>query len=567
LISHINIKNIALIRELTLDLKKGLNVLSGETGAGKSIIIDSINFVLGDRADRSLIRFGETTARVEVVFDGIKNRASLTKTLDEYGIDYSDDVLIVTRLMTSDRSECRVNGHIVTLQTLRNIVALLVDIHSQNEHQSLLKVSNHIRLLDNYNSKLTQDKEQFAKLLAQYRDILSKIADFSTQAERERKIDLLTYQVNEIEKVNLKENEEEELTNERNKFYNAQKIYSSLSSALQSLEGYENMGGLQSLKYAYKELSEVERYDRNIEPVISRLDSVIIELDDIADTVRGRLEDSDSANIDINFVEQRINEIKSLKRKYGKTLDEINEFCEKAKEELDVLLNAESEIAKLEDAKIDLEKKLINLAQKLHAERDNSAKEFSKAICANLRELGMKNSVFEVKVELAEDILSDMNEYGANYVEFMLSPNLGEPLKPLAKIASGGEMSRFMLALKNVIAEIDEIDTLIFDEIDTGISGAIAKVVAMKLNDIAEKRQVIAITHLPQLASMADVNYLIEKRVVDEKTLTFVKELEGDEVYIELMRLSGAVENSPSGLKSAKELKEWAKAYKLHKVT
>lgn len=566
MISYINIKNIALIRELTLELKNGLNVLSGETGAGKSIIIDSINFVLGDRADRSLIRHGETTARVEVVFDNIKDKTELCATLDEYGIEYDDDMLIINRLMTADKSECRVNGHIVNLVVLRNIVSLLVDIHSQNEHQSLLKVSNHIKLLDNYNSKLGQDKEQFAILLAQYKDVSSKINNFSTQEERERKIDLLSYQVQEIERVNVKENEEEELHNERNKFYNSQKIFTSLNSALQNIEGYENMGGIQNIKLSYKELSDITKFDNQLEPVLERLDSAIIELSDIADTIRNKLEDTESGNFDITFIEQRINEIKSVKRKYGKDLDEINSFLTKAKEELDELLTAESTIAKLDILKKDLETKLISLAQKLHNERVKSADKFSKAICANLRELGMKNSVFEVKIELYENILANMNNSGADVVEFMLSPNLGEPLKPLTKIASGGEMSRFMLALKNVIAEIDEIDTLIFDEIDTGISGAIAKVVAMKLNDIANKRQVVAITHLPQLASMADVNYLIEKSVEEGKTLTHVNELKGDSVYTELMRLAGSVENSEVGLSSAKELKQWAISYKTAKL-
>jgi DNA repair protein RecN (Recombination protein N) len=566
LISYINIKNIALIRELTLELKNGLNVLSGETGAGKSIIIDSINFVLGDRADRSLIRHGETTARVEVVFDNIKDKTELIATLDEYGIEYDDDMLVVNRLMTTDKSECRINGHIVNLVILRNIVSLLVDIHSQNEHQSLLKINNHIKLLDNYNSNLAKDKEQFAGILAQYKEVSNKINNFSTQAERERKIDLLSYQVQEIERVNVQENEEEELNNQRNKFYNSQKIFTSLNSTLQNIEGYENMGGVQNIKLSYKELSDITKYDSDLEPILERLDSAIIELDDIADTIRGKLEDTESGNIDINHIEHRINEIKSVKRKYGKDIEDINSFLSKAKDELDELLTAESTISKLDVIKIDLESKLITLANKLHNERVKSADKFSKAICANLRELGMKNSVFEVKIELYDNILANMNNYGADMVEFMLSPNLGEPLKPLAKIASGGEMSRFMLALKNVIAEIDEIDTLIFDEIDTGISGAIAKVVAMKLNDIANNRQVIAITHLPQLASMADVNYLIEKKVEDGKTLTYVNELTDESIYIELMRLAGSVENSVVGLSSAKELKHWAISYKASKL-
>lgn len=562
MISYINIKNIALIRELTLNLKQGLNVLSGETGAGKSIIIDSLNFVLGDRADRTLIRHGENSARVEVIFDGVKNRADLSSLLDNYGIEYEDNILIISRLMTNDKSECRINGHVVNLNMLRNIVSLLVDIHTQNEHQILSKVSSHIKLLDNYTSNLSIDKEYFSQLLVKYKSILTQIDNFSTQEERARRIDLYTYQIEEIQKINVKENEEEELHNKRNKYYNAQKIFTNLTDAINNIEGYDNYGGNLSLKQAYKNLNEISKYDDSLDSIMNRLDSCIIELADICDNIKDKIYDNENNNIDITLIEQRINDIKSIKRKYGKEVSDINSYLNKIQEELDILLVAENAIEKLNAQKTVLEAKLIENAIKLHNIREKSAMELSRAIQSNLRQLGMKNSIFEIELKLSDNILEDMNENGASYVEFMLSPNLGEPLKPLNKIASGGEMSRFMLALKNVIAETDGIDTLIFDEIDTGISGNIAKVVAQKLYDIAKNRQVIAITHLPQLASMADVNYLIEKKVEGEKTLTFIKELDGEDIYKELMRLSGAVENSAVGFSSAKELKEWANSYK-----
>ena len=562
MISYINIKNIALIQELSLPLKAGLNILSGETGAGKSIIIDSINFVLGDRADRTLIRHGETTARVEVVFDNIANFEAVKNILEDSGIECDDETVIVNRLMTQDKSECRINGRIVNLSTLRSVVALLVDIHSQNEHQSLLKIANHIKLLDAYSSNLSDNLELYRNKLARFRDITNKLSEFSTQAERERKIDILTYQIEEIERVNWSEGEEETLNSQRERYYNSQKITSTLSDALENIDGSNNMGGIPTLKTALSQLNSIAKYDDNFEELITRLESAVIELVDIAGSVSDMLYSSDTDRMDIESIESRLDDIRNIKKKYGKTTADVAAFYESITAELDRLTTASETIEKLTKQRTDLEQQLLNLVHKLHDERCAVAKKFQKVIQANLIELGMKNSIFEVKIELTEDIINSLNNNGADYVEFMLSPNLGEPLKPLAKIASGGEMSRFMLALKNVIAELDDIDTLIFDEIDTGISGVIAKVVACKLYDIAKSRQVIAITHLPQLSSMADINFLIEKNVVGGKTLTFVKELDENETLQEIMRLSGFSVDSKTGLEGAKELKSWANSYK-----
>ncbi len=565
MISYINIKNIALIQELSLELKPGLNILSGETGAGKSIIIDSINFVLGDRADRSLIRYGESTARVEVVFTDIDNINGVKALLEEAGIECEDDAVIVNRYMTQDKSECRINGRIVNLFTLRNLVALLVDIHSQNEHQSLLKVQNHITLLDAYNSKISGILELFRGKLAEYKAVLSKIDNFMSAAERERRLDLLQYQIEEIERVSWKENEEETLNNDRSKYYNAQKIATALSAALENLEGSVGFGGITAIKRAFSELNSILKYDDSLNNLVERLDASLIELDDISATLSDKIFSNEVENIDINAVEKRINDINSLKRKYGKTVEEVDNYYAKIKEETDILLSAEENVTKLDAKRAEFESELIILAEKLHIERCAAAVGFEKEIQNNLIELGMKNSVFKVKIDLRDDIVSNLHNNGADDVEFMLSPNLGEPLKPLAKIASGGEMSRFMLALKNVIADLDNIDTLIFDEIDTGISGVIAKVVACKLYDIAKTRQVIAITHLPQLASMADINFLIEKEVINDKTLTFIKKLDENDTYKEIMRLSGFAADSKVGFDGAKEMKKWADSYKASK--
>lgn len=562
MISCLNIKNIALIGELSLTLKPGLNILSGETGAGKSIIIDSINFVLGDKADRSLIRYGEDFARVEVVFENIVNWTQIKEMLTDYGIDCDDETVIITRSMTNDRSECRINGRVVNLSFLRNVVANLVDIHSQNEHQSLMKQANHIFLLDAFSEKSEDLKKEFRELTAKYRGIKEKIDSFASEEERARTMDILSYRINEIDKVNwTEESEETDLVNARNRFNNARKIAEGLDGAAQSL-GDDVAGGLNGLKNAMRFLRSITKFDESYEKLYDRLEGLSIEAEDVYAELQEALENI-GADIDIEEVEKRLDAIRLLKKKYGQTPEEIRDCYEKSVAEYELLADAEAHLEKLNKEKSAVEKEIVGVADRLYEIRKETADTFARAIRKNLSELGMKNTRFEVRIDHVESV-EEMNSNGGDTVEFMLSPNPGEPLKPLAKIASGGEASRFMLALKNIIAEVDGVGTLIFDEIDTGISGVIAKVVACKLYDIARSRQVIAITHLPQLASMADVNYLIEKIVSDGKTNTYVKELKGEEIYKEIMRLTGAVENSEIGLSGAKELKNWANSYKLN---
>lgn len=566
MISYLSVKNIALIRELNLEFKKGLNILSGETGAGKSIIIDSINFVLGDRADRSLIRYGETTAKVEVVFSDVKNYDEVNSILTEYDIQGEDDSVIVSRTMTADRSECRINRRIVNLSLLRKVVSLLVDTHTQNEHQSLMRVSEHIKILDRFDPSISNIIANYRTSLSDYYKILDNLSHLPSAEEREREIEILSFQIDEINKAAWEKDEEEKLKKDRTLFYNAQKIFSSLSGAYNALSGDNGIGCTSLLSNAISALKTAAAYDESLNDLIDRLDSAEIELNDVADTVYEKCNGSDISSIDVEKIERRMEEIRLIKKKYGKTYEDVEAFKQKAEQRLEFLTNSEQEFDKLNKEKREAEEVLIDYAKKLHEKRLKTAKKFCKAITGNLNELGMKNAVFEVNFDFDEEnILKNLNQSGAESLEFMLSPNLGEPVKPLAKIASGGEMSRFMLAVKNVIAETDDVDTLIFDEIDTGISGVIAKVVAEKLYDIARSRQVIAITHLPQLCSMGDVNYLIEKKVVGDKTLTFLRELTENEVYKEIMRLTGAVENSDSGLSSAKELKQQSDAYKKSK--
>ncbi len=562
MIISLHIKNIALIQELNLELKKGLNILSGETGAGKSIIIDSLNFVLGDRADRSLIRFGEKEARVEVVFDSINQEAR--KALAEYGIENDDDVIVINRMMNEDRSECRINGRIVNLSTLRAVVGQLVDVHSQNEHQSLLKTSTQLNILDSFSSKIAEIKEDYHATLQMYYKIQAKLEQYSTAEERSRTIDLLTYQINEIEKNMPDEGEEEALINGRKRYYNFQKIYDALNGAYEKLYGGGYESALNLISKANMELESIEDCDNTLSDICDRLESAKIEIEDIAYSLKDKLSEN-IENIDIDYIEKRLENIRLLKKKYGNSIEEIAAFLNNAKEKADMLINAENSLVQL-NKEIDIvSQKLIAQAKLLHEERQKGAAILSKSILAHLNDLGMKNTVFEINLDFPdtdEGILNNLTLNGADKVEFLLSPNKGEPVKPLAKIASGGEMARFMLSLKNVIADIDNIGTLVFDEIDSGISGKIASEVAKKLYNIAKNRQVIAVTHLPQLAAMADYNFLIEKQEIGEKTLTKLKLLNENETYEELMRLAGASSGSQTGLSHAKELKRQATEYK-----
>jgi DNA repair protein RecN (Recombination protein N) len=560
----LHIKNIALISELSLEFGPGLNILSGETGAGKSIIIDSLNFVLGDRADRGLIRHGESTASVQAVFS--VHNPGLSQLLLENGIQEEDTIIVRRTMNENGRGDCRVNGVLVNLSFLKNMMSLLVDIHSQHENQALLNESNHIRILDNFSHRTSILKEKYRQSFAELKEAERELSAFPDAAERDRKIDILEFQLDEIKKANLREGEEESLIKERAKFYNSQKVLNGLSAAVALLDGDNGgFGANPSLHSAIKELNAIASYDDSYADLSGRLESAKIELADISDTLKRELENSAFDPSKMETIEKRIEEIRKLKRRFGSTVEEIETYAEKASSELAVLRSAAERIGMLKE-KIEIQKSIaVKLAKELHAVRSEDAAAFSAAIIKNLTDLGMAESTFAVDFDYpAEDetFSSHLHENGADAVRFMISPNKGEPLRPLSKIASGGEMSRFMLGLKNITAELEDIDTLVFDEIDSGISGRIAKVVACKLYNIAKTRQVLAVTHLPQLASMADTHYLIEKNVIGGKTLTSVEALDEEASLKEIMRLAGSIEKSESGLENAKEMKKWADAYK-----
>lgn len=559
MLCQLSIENIALIDKLELELKNGLNILSGETGAGKSIIIDSLNFVLGERADKSLIRFGTDKASVEAVFEDYLT-PSIKDCLDDLGIE-AEDVLILRRKMSADgKNECRINGRISTLSALKSLTELLVDIHGQHEHQSLLKSTNHIKLLDKLGEKkIATVKGEVEKNFDDYTSLKKEFLRFGNADERERKLDILSFQIDEIEKADVKDGEEDELLSARKRIRNMEKIISALEGAKNLLDGYDSQSVSASIKNANSLLNTISSYDENIVPIADRLDSCKVEITDISETLSDMLQKLDFDSRSAEQIEERLEVVRTILRKYGGSYESLQKFYEEATKEAQTLSNATERVERLEtEIKVAAEK-LLASAKELSQERRKIADKFEKDITKELCDLCMGGSTFKVEIDTTDDV-DQISANGADSVEFMISPNVGEPLKPLAKIISGGEMSRFMLAFKNILAGVDDIGTMVFDEIDTGISGNISQVVSEKMCNISRVRQVIAVTHMPSLASMADNHYLISKSTENGKTLTHVDLLKDD--TDEVARLIGGKDYSVYAVPHAKEMKANAQRYK-----
>lgn len=559
MIKSVSVKNIALIDSLDFELGGNLNILSGETGAGKSLIIDALNFVLGERADRSLIRYGTDHAVVEALFEDYLT-PQVERYMEEVGIA-PEEVLIIRRKMSSDgKNECRINGRPSTLSVLKGLTELLVDIHGQHEHQSLVKPANHEGMLDGMGgASLASVKADVKALHAKYRALIAEYSALGNESERERRLDVLSFQLKEIEDAGIAEGEEEELLEKRKRIRNTEKIISALSAARGLLEGYDgrSLGG--DLKSASASLAGISSYDGRIDSVCDRLDAAKTEIEDISETLGDMMREVDFDAKGADALEERLELVRNIQRKYGGSYAAVKEFYENAAREAELLSGASERTAELEREIASVGKELSRNAEQLGDMRRVQAEDFERAMTKELSDLGMSGTTFKV------DILSDyapenVGETGGDKVEFLISPNVGEPLKPLAKIISGGEMSRFMLALKNIVAGIDGIGTMVFDEIDTGISGHISAVVAEKMCNISRTRQVIAITHMPSLAAMADSHFLIAKSVKEGKTLTSLNLLEDD--TDEVARLIGGNDYSSHAVPHAKEMKKWASDYK-----
>lgn len=559
MILSLSVENIALIEKLEVELGSGLNILSGETGAGKSIIIDAVSFVLGERADRSLIRYGTDNAVVQAVFSDYLTPA-IAEYLDNIGIE-QEEILILNRKMTVDgKNSCRINGRVTTLSTLKGLTELLVDIHGQHEHQSLLNPNSHIQLLDSLGGDEIKTLLDTVKdCHKHYSSLKREYNTFGDEDERLRRLDVLSYQIEEIEKADVKENEEDDLLDKRKRIRNIERILEALNNAKNLLDGYDSNAVSPALKTTVSTLNMISQYDNRIDSLTERLEDARIEVIDIADTVKSMLDELDFDRHGADQVEERLEKVRMIQRKYGGSYNSLIEFYDEAKAEYDRLSNAGDRVKELDKELSKAVLDLANACDKLTKARRKIADKFEKDILKELGDLGMSGSTFTVQID-STDEPDEYTTLGRDKVEFLISPNVGEPLKPLAKIISGGEMSRFMLALKNILADIDHIGTMIFDEIDTGISGNISAVVSEKMCNISRKRQVIAVTHMPSLAAMADSHFLIAKTTENGKTNTHLNLLEDDTE--EVARLIGGKDYSVHAIPHAKEMKAWAERYK-----
>lgn len=539
MLNSLTINNIALIDNLTIDLGNGFNVLTGETGAGKSLIIDSLSLLLGEKADKDLISYGEQFASVEAVF--YTELDSVLEKLEEYGLERENTIIISRKISIDGKNECRVNGKQFTLSMLKSITAPLMDLHGQFQHQEILKQSNQLETLDDFGGdELKAKKNEYKKIYLQLKDIKKQLSKFSFDGEnKDRMLDLYKYQIDEIEQANFVDGEEEELKDFRMKVLNQEKIISSISKILNIFNGNEEgeIGVVDLIKRCDYEFGELTRYLPDQEELASRLSSARYEIQDISESIE---EIKDNLVFDPDEAEKnekRLDLLTSLKKKYGSSISEINNYLEKIKVEYNNIVDSEQIVKKLEKEKENLVIQLKEQAEVLTKLRKKYALSFEERVKVELSELSMKGADFKINfATLSEE---NCDETGFDKVEFLFSANTGQPLKPLSKVVSGGEMSRFMLAIKSITADTDKVDTMVFDEIDTGISGETANVLAYKLAKIGKKHQVICITHLAQVACFGKIHYYISKSVQNGKTKTTLKCLTEEERVKEIARIIG----------------------------
>lgn len=562
MLKSLYLKNVALIKEAVIDFESGLNVLSGETGSGKSVIIDSINFVLGAKADKTMIRYGENECVATATFD-ISNLSEVNEVLSELGVEENDELIVTRRLTQDSKSTVRVNGMPFTLGMLKSVTSLLVDVHGQSEHYSLLKESEQLNVLDRFaGESLAELKRECFGICDKIKDTDKRLKSFGgSERERAVKADILKFQIEEIESAELKEGEESELLVQRKKIQSTEKLSDAFSTVQSALNG-ENCA-IDYLNSAIRGLSAVIDLDDEYRNMYDRLKAAKEDLSDISYTAETALENLDVDAASADRIEDRLEKIRSLKRKYGQNEGEILLFLQNAKYEYSKLIDFDAEYAKLTDEKKSLIRDLNVKYEKMSEIRRAAAVRLTGEISNELKELGMKNATFEISFSPTE--FANETHYGSNggdSIQFMFSANLGEPVKSMSKIISGGEMSRFMLSLKTAVSSYHEISTYIFDEIDAGISGKTAEVVAEKFSKIAKKIQVIAISHLPQIVSFADASFKIAKFVDGDKTFTSVNRLTDENKTEEVVRLIGGDMTSVSAVSHAREMIEKADAYK-----
>lgn len=552
MLEHLHIRNVALIKESEISFGDGLNILTGETGAGKSMIIDSLQFALGGRAGKDFLRHGEKQAAVEALFS--VQLQALTEKLAENGIVPEEDgTLLITRTLSeAGKSVCRINGSTVTVGMLKEIAEDMIDIYGQHEHQSLLNPVKHIRLLDRFCGA------GFGEAMEEYKNSRQRLKDLEKQltiligdeSQREQRMDMLLFQKEEIEAAELQEGEEDALLEQKKRLSSMERLIRLTGESVTLLYDGDDRApsACDQLGDALAKLQEAAEYDAALSPLADALADGYAAVEDCARELKREAEKQEADPEELERIEERLQLFYKLKRKYGGSIEAVLEFYEKAVQELEFLSNSSEKAAELSAKKAAEEKRLSALAETLTARRRATAEQVEEQIETALHDMEMKHARFHIQIEEKADWGAD----GKDKVEFLISANAGEPLKPLAKIASGGEMSRVMLALKTVLVDADEIGTFIFDEIDTGVSGRTARRVGEKMRFLGGKRQLLCITHLPQIAAMADNHFLIEKESDAGETVTRVTALDEEGAVREVARLMNDV--TETTLAAAREL-------------
>ncbi|MGG0936136.1 DNA repair protein RecN [Brevibacillus centrosporus] len=562
---ELSIRNFAIIKSVTVSFQRGLNILTGETGAGKSIIIDALGLLLGGRASADFVRYGETRAEVEGLFELPALHPALG-VCESVGVQVEQDGMLVVRrdISNQGKSIIRLNGQLVTLAMLRELGPWLVTVHGQHDTHMLMQSDKHINWLDAYGeSALGAAKAEYTKLYTAFRKTKQ---DLERMARNERelvqRIDLLEYQLNEIESAQLSPGEDDKLQQQRKRWMNIEKVYSSMQDAYRSL--YGDQKGMDWLGHAMGELERVVGYDEQLGPILESVQSAYYQIEDVVHQLRHLSYQMDFEPAQLAEVESRLDQIQSLKRKYGKSVDDILEYAATIQDELDDMHHYEDRLQQVQERLTELAADLAVEAMELSVIRQECAQKLAVEIEQQLKELHMERARFAIDVRQTPDedgveiegIKRQVDANGMDQIEFLISPNPGEPLRPLAKIASGGELSRVMLAIKAILAGTDQVETLIFDEVDTGVSGRAAQAIAEKLARVAGQRQVLCITHLPQVASMADAHFLIRKEMSDHETMTLVTRLSDDERVIELARMLSGAEVTTKTEEHAREMIE-----------
>lgn len=552
MLEHLHIRNVALIKESEISFGDGLNILTGETGAGKSMIIDSLQFALGGRAGKDFLRHGEKQAAVEALFS-VQSQA-LTEKLAENGIAPEEDgTLLITRTLSeAGKSVCRINGSTVTVGMLKEIAEDMIDIYGQHEHQSLLNPVKHIRLLDRFcGAGFGEAMEEYKNSRQRLKDLEKQLAILiGDESQREQRMDMLLFQKEEIEAAELQEGEEDVLLEQKKRLSSMERLIRLTGESVTLLYDGDDRApsACDQLGDALAKLQEAAEYDAALSPLADALADGYAAVEDCARELKREAEKQEADPEELERIEERLQLFYKLKRKYGGSIEAVLEFYEKAVQELEFLSNSSEKAAELSAKKAEEEKHLSALAETLTARRRATAEQVEEQIETALHDMEMKHARFHIQIEEKADWGAD----GKDKVEFLISANAGEPLKPLAKIASGGEMSRVMLALKTVLVDADEIGTFIFDEIDTGVSGRTARRVGEKMRFLGGKRQLLCITHLPQIAAMADNHFLIEKESAAGETVTRVTALDEEGAVREVARLMNDV--TETTLAAAREL-------------